>query len=365
MAKEVSIERAETTLAEVGDCVQKMHWAVVAESLECGSADEVFTAVSRKARQRIASDLLGAASGHMWSEMVRSAVETDESCDTLITAVGGNGGNAWSYYELATVSYQITISGGAATITASGSLTGTLNADGGSVGGPWSEYDFTVTATATAGEQLPSPSGGGRGWGYQRVVEPDDHQPRYDHQRWNASGSGVTHSNFTFNQTYSSGSSSQPVTGSQNQTTNDQVTYSYNGASGAGSLESSGTTTTSYSGSGSGGGSGSGTTWSENEHGGTSSSYDYTDNFALSGGQWSMTSGAASNTGSGNTYQWQIASGSFSSSSGGATVSGSFMQSGLAQTSYSLQDQANWGTGSGWSPATGTQTASASGWSNS
>ncbi len=60
VAKEVSIERAETTLAEVGDCVQKMHWAVVAESLECSSADEVFTAVSREARQRIASDLLGA-----------------------------------------------------------------------------------------------------------------------------------------------------------------------------------------------------------------------------------------------------------------------------------------------------------------
>jgi hypothetical protein len=142
-----------------------------------------------------------------------------------------------------------------------------------------------------------------------------------------------------------------------------QVTYDYDTFAGAGSLESSGCTTTSYSGGGSGSG---GTTWSESENGGTTASYDIQNFFSFGNGAWSMTAANASSSGSGSTYQWQIASGSFSSASGGATVSGSFMQSGLAQTSYSYGENAEWNrSGCVWWPASGTQTASASGWSNS
>ena len=149
-----------------------------------------------------------------------SATETDWSSDTRQATVSGA---AWSYTETATAHYTIQTSGGAAPINASGSLTCTLNADGGTWG---SQYNFTVTATATAGGQLPSPAGGGAGGGgggtwTQTTTNSDSIDAG------TALGSGKTTSSFTYNRPYSSGTSAQPVTGTQKQTTADQVSYSY------------------------------------------------------------------------------------------------------------------------------------------
>ena len=50
---------------------------------------------------------------------------------------------------------------------------------------------------------------------------------------------------------------------------------------------------------------------------------------------------------------------------GGGEGTGSSGQSSLGQTSYSYQEHANWASASGWAAATGSETASSSGWSNS
>ena len=274
-----------------------------------------------------------------------TAVETDWSTDTVEKSYVDGG---WCYDETQTWDYTIITSGGGSQTTASGSLSYVLLADGGTC---WSDSEFSVVASTTAGGTC-----AGGTW-TQTTTNTDNIG-----SAGTASGSGTTISSYTYNQPYSSGTSSQPVSGNQQETCNDHVSYSYSNQSGLAMLESSGSFSTSYS----GGGGASGTTWSESEHGGTTDSYDYKDYFSYSGGNWSMNSGTGSATGNGNTYQWQIASGPYSSSGGGGSMTGTSVQSSLAVTSYSYQEPANWlSSTSAWAPVSGTETDVENGWSNS
>ena len=274
-----------------------------------------------------------------------TSVETDSATDTWLLTHSGGG---WIYDETAIWTYSITVSGGPSQTTASGSLTYALDANGGTWG---SEYDLAVTATATA-------SGTYAGGEWSQTTTNNDFIYGVT-----AGGSGFTTSTYTFDAPYSGGSSSQPVNGSQEQSTNDLVTYNYNTLTGSGSLESSGSFGSSYLGSGAGAGS---TTWSENEDGGDTASYDYKNYFSYpSGSGWTMTSASGSAWGNGDTYQSQNATGPYSASNAGGTVSGTSTQSGLAVTSYSYKQNAAWASGSGWGQPGGSQSTAASGWSNS
>ena len=284
--------------------------------------------------------------------------ETAWSSDTLQTTYA-SGSGAWTYDETQTWNYTIngapSASGGATPTTASGSLSYVLDAWGGN---GWSQYDFSVTASATAG-------GTCAGGAWTQTTTNSDSIDEPASGAGSAWGSGKTTSSYSYSQPYSGGTSSQPVTGSQAQTCNDHVSYSYSTLTSSGTLESSGSFNTSYTGSGRGSVAPSGS-WSENENGGTGGGYDYRDYFAYSGSGWSMSS--ASGTATGNTYQSQFSSGPYSSGSasgsGSGTMTGTSTQSSSASTSYSYQEQANWSSAAGWT-VTGTQTASQSGTSNS
>ncbi len=246
-----------------------------------------------------------------------TSVETDSATDTWLLTHSGGG---WIYDETAIWTYSITVSGGPSQTTASGSLTYALDANGGTWG---SEYDLAVTATATA-------SGTYAGGEWSQTTTNNDFIYGVT-----AGGSGFTTSTYTFNAPYSGGSSSQPVNGSQEQSTNDLVTYNYNTLTGSGSLESSGSFGSSYLGSGAGTGS---TTWSENEDGGDTASYDYKNYFSYpSGSGWTMTSASGSAWGNGDTYQSQNATGPYSASNAGGTVSGTFNAIGPGRDVVQLQ----------------------------
>ena len=183
-------------------------------------------------------------------------------------------------------------------------------------GGAWgSEYDIAVTATATA-------SGTYAGGEWSQTTTNNDFIYGVT-----AGGSGFTTSTYTFDAPYSGGSSSQPVNGSQEQSTNDLVTYNYNTLAGSGSLESSGSFSSSYLGSGGGSGS---TTWSENENGNDTDAYDYTNYFAYSDNAWTMTSAAASPGETARPTSRKPPSGPYSSSNAGGTLSGTSTQARLA-----------------------------------
>ena len=170
-------------------------------------------------------------------------------------------------------------------------------------------------------------------------------------------GHGQTTATYAWSQPYSSGSSSQPVNGTQYESDVYQDSYNYGTASGVGQVESSGSESTSYAGGGyaysSSGGNA--TTWMENENGSDVSSYDLTNSFAYDDGGWTMTAGNNASWGNGSTYQTTSV----------AFSGGNSSQSSLAETSYSYQENSDWSAAAGWAPATGTETDSQNGWSNS
>ena len=78
-----------------------------------------------------------------------------------------------------------------------------------------------------------------------------------------------------------------------------------------------------------------------------------------------MTGGGGESWGNGGTYQSQTSSGPYSGSNARGTMSGTSTQSGLAETSYSYNENVAWGSAAGWAAPSGSQTSGADGWSNS
>ena len=178
---------------------------------------------------------------------------------------------------------------------ASGSLTCTLNAIGGSWG---SQYDFTVTATATAG-------GAAAGPGRKRPATPIASTTSTDDSRL-----GLRQHHGRVSPTTSpipAARPAQPVTGTQKQTCNDQVSYNYNAEQAAAARwNRRGSFSTSYSGSGSGSVGdppGPARPGAKTNTAARRGFYDYKNYFSYSGGNWSMTSASGGTSGSGNTYQ--------------------------------------------------------------
>ncbi len=249
-------------------------------------------------------------------------------------------------------------------VFAPGSVTFTLNAlNDGSVDVPEVQYDYTVTSTATASGQLPSTSGRGAGGegssGTWTQTTTNYAAIDYFMGAATETGHGQTTASYACSQPYSSGSSSQPVTGTEYESDVYQDSYDYGTAGGVGQVESSGSESESYAGGGYAYNSGSSaggniTTWMESENGSDVSSYDLTNSFAYDDGAWTMTAGNNASSGNGSTYQMTLV----------AFSGGNSVQSSLGETSYSYQENSDW-SASGWAPASGTETDSSSGWSNS
>ena len=141
-----------------------------------------------------------------------TARETDWLTDAWEESAVDGG---WGYHETRTANYEIDTSGGPSPTVASGALTCTLYANGGNWG---SEYDFSVTATATAGGTC-----AGGNWG--QTTSNKDFIDVCVTGAASESAARHTAAAYSYSQPYSGGTSAQPVNGTQQETANDQVSY--------------------------------------------------------------------------------------------------------------------------------------------
>ncbi len=247
----------------------------------------------------------------------------------------------------------------------------------GLAGVPEIQYDYTVTSTATASGQLPSTSGrgaGGEGSGTWTQSTTNYAAIGYFMGVATETGHGQTTATYTWSQPYSSGSSSQPVNGTQYESNVYQDSYNYGTASsysipfsGGGSTGGGGQLP-SPSGRGAGGEGGfalAGTSvaysggGTESTSGENTSSYSSTGNYTLapdgawqpvSGTGWSQGNSFSSSSYSGSgTYSYNLLT-SPSGGTGGTSVgyvSGSFTESGESQSTQQYQTDSTLGP-AGW-----------------
>jgi hypothetical protein len=276
--------------------------------------------------------------------------------------------------------YKVSIVGGSEPTTASGSLSYTLIATGGNAG---TGYSFYMTATATAGGDIPN--------GTWTQTTTDSESINLSAGTTTTSGQGNTTASCSLIQVYSGAADSSnsfcpAISGSQQLSATYTDSYNYVAAAGAAAtVESSGSVTTLYSASGGGSSGGSGTTsggqstlvgysgagnytsysgdTSPNEwgamHGGSiegsfsqsqsntvslsySTNASYTPATSTAPGYWSTTSGTGETSNSGGSSFSYSGSGSYGG--GGCGPSGTMSQSGWANEGILLTPELSYPT---------------------